>query len=64
MLKCWELSPQTRPTFSLLVQSLSKFLENIVGYADIGNFMRVKHMDTSGDTANDDNEPNVSSDKK
>ena len=50
MLKCWELAPQTRPTFSLLIQSLSKFLENIVGYTDVGNFMGVQHMDNSGNS--------------
>jgi hypothetical protein len=44
MLKCWELSPQTRSTFSLLVQSLSKFLENIVGYADIGRSAALGHF--------------------
>ena len=50
MLECWELAPQIRPTFSLLIQSLSTFLENIVGYTDIGNFMGVQHMDNSEDS--------------
>ncbi len=62
MLECWEVSPQTRPTFSMLVQSFSNFLENIVGYADIGNFMGVKHMDNSGDNTNA-NERNSSDNK-
>ena len=51
MLKCWELSSEMRPTFSLLVQSLSSFLEGMADYVDIGNLQVVQHMDNSEDIA-------------
>ena len=63
MLKCWELSPESRPTFSLLVRSLSKFLDNMAGYMDIGNIKGVQNVDDSGDTSKN-NEPIISSDSK
>ena len=47
MLKCWEIAPETRPTFSLLVRSLSKFLENIAGYMDVSNLKEMKCLDES-----------------
>jgi hypothetical protein len=49
MLKCWELSPETRPTFSLLVRSLSKLLDGMAGYMDIGNLKGVQNVEDSGD---------------
>ena len=36
MLQCWEFEPKKRPTFSNLVKSLSKCLETVAGYVDIG----------------------------
>ena len=38
MRQCWELEPESRPSFSSLVQSLSKFLESIAGYMDFSAF--------------------------
>ena len=38
MHQCWELEPESRPSFSSLVKSLSKFLESIAGYIDFNSF--------------------------
>ena len=35
MIQCWQLNPDTRPSFSHLVDSLSVYLEAIAGYMDI-----------------------------
>ena len=52
MLKCWELSPETRPTFSFIVRSLSKVLDGMAGYMDIDNLKGVQNiMDDSGNTS-------------
>ena len=52
MLKCWELSPETRPTFSFIVRSLSKLLDGMAGYMDIDNLKGVQNiMDDSGNTS-------------
>ena len=34
MCQCWEFKPESRPSFSNLVKSLSKFLESISHYID------------------------------
>ena len=52
MLKCWEISPETRPTFSFIVRSLSKVLDGMAGYMDIDNLKGVQNiMDDSGNTS-------------
>ena len=38
MLHCWELKPKCRPTFSEVVESLSKSLETMADYTDIRAF--------------------------
>ena len=62
MLKCWEHSPETRPTFNLLVRSLSKLLDGMAGYMDIGNIKGVQNVDNSVDTSKC-NEPKNSDNK-
>ena len=57
MLKCWKLSPDTRPTFSLLVRSLSKFLDRMAGYMDIGTIKEEKHVEDSGNIFSRSSEP-------
>ena len=38
MLRCWELEPEGRPTFSDIVISLSESLETMADYLDISAF--------------------------
>ena len=38
MLWCWEMEPDKRPSFSTLVQTLSKTLEKMAGYLPVGAF--------------------------
>ena len=35
---CWEMEPDERPSFSTLVNTLSKSLENQAGYVHVGAF--------------------------
>ena len=35
---CWEMDPDKRPSFSTLVQTISKTLEDKAGYLHIGAF--------------------------
>ena len=35
---CWEMEPSERPSFSTLVQALSKSLEKMAGYLPVGVF--------------------------
>ena len=37
MLNCWQLEPDSRPTFSNLVDLLSQKLETMANYMDIGD---------------------------
>lgn len=41
MLWCWEMEPSKRPSFSTLVQTLSKSLEKMAGYLPVGAFAGV-----------------------
>ena len=45
MLQCWDPEPQSRPTFSDIVASLSQSLEAMADYLDINAFgnNKVKH---------------------
>ena len=36
MLHCWEFEAKNRPTFSILVSSLSQSLEAMTDYMDVG----------------------------
>ena len=38
MLQCWDPEPQSRPTFSDIVATLSQSLEAMADYLDIGAF--------------------------
>ena len=38
MLQCWEMDPGKRPSFSVLVETLSKTLEEMAGYLHVGAF--------------------------
>lgn len=38
MLQCWEIEPENRPTFSIIVDTLSHSLEAMVDYMDISTF--------------------------
>ena len=35
-MQCWKMSPEDRPTFKQLCSSVSKFIECIAGYLEIG----------------------------
>ena len=35
-MQCWKMSPEDRPTFKELYSSVSKFIERIAGYLEIG----------------------------
>ena len=36
MSKCWETSPDDRPTFKELNKNTSKYIEHIAGYLEMG----------------------------
>ena len=36
MKKCWEMEPKKRPTFSELYANITKYVERIAGYLDLG----------------------------
>ena len=36
MKRCWEKAPNDRPTFKELYSSVSKYIEHIAGYLDMG----------------------------
>ena len=46
MLWCWEMEPEERPSFSTLVQTLSKSLEKTAGYLPIGTFAGLNEENT------------------
>ena len=47
MLQCWEYDVETRPSFSSLVESLSKYLEAVADYMDFGS-ESLEATDTEG----------------
>ena len=36
MMQCWKMSPEDRPTFKEIYSSVSKFIERVAGYLEIG----------------------------
>ena len=42
MMWCWEMEPSKRPSFSTLVQTLSKSLEKMAGYLHVSDFTSFK----------------------
>ena len=36
MMKCWESSPKERPSFNALYKEVTKFIERVAGYLDVG----------------------------
>ena len=36
MMKCWEMKPENRPSFKELHLSISKYIERIAGYLEMG----------------------------
>ena len=49
MLGCWEMEPDKRPSFSTLVNTLSKSLEKQAGYLCVGAFTTGNNRDSSAD---------------
>ena len=35
-MQCWKMSPEDRPTFKEICSNVSKFIERIAGYLEIG----------------------------
>ena len=35
-MQCWEKAPESRPTFKELYSNISKYIERVAGYLDIG----------------------------
>ena len=46
MMWCWEMEPGKRPSFSTLVQTLSKSLEKMAGYLPVGAFAGLNEENT------------------
>ena len=55
MLNCWELESDKRPSFSELVDSLSKLLQAMAGYMDFSSITKSEEVITVK-TFNDSNE--------
>ena len=36
MMQCWKMSPEDRPTFKEICSNVSKFIERVAGYLEIG----------------------------
>ena len=55
LLNCWELESDKRPSFSELVDSLSKLLQAMAGYMDFSSITKSEEVITNK-TFNDSNE--------
>ena len=53
---CWEMEPDERPTFSTLVNTLSKSLEKQAGYLRVGAFTNNPDSSVDENRVNSDNE--------
>ena len=47
MLKCWQHSPDDRPTFSALVEQISQVMEPLADYLDVTTFVSLKQNTTT-----------------
>ena len=54
MLGCWELEPKNRPTFSEVVDSLSKSLETMADYVEVIAFGKERTANQIGDSETTD----------
>ena len=54
MLKCWNSDPNERPSFSVLVNSISVFAEMTAGYLDVSNYNPFEANITTGGEHSDD----------
>ena len=54
MLKCWNSDPNERPSFSVLVNSISGFAEMTAGYLDVSNYNPFEANITTGGENDDD----------
>ena len=51
MQQCWEMEPDKRPSFSTLVNTLSKSLEKQAGYLRVGAFTTGNNHDSDNSCA-------------
>ena len=57
MMWCWEMEQDKRPSFSTLVQTLTKSLEDMAGYLHVGAFTDLNGENTQiGATVETDRE--------
>ena len=44
MMECWDLNPNNRPTFSIIVERIQSFFS----FSEVGKYIQC-HMDTQGE---------------